>query len=322
MFRRLKYTLSSGKNPKYLYYIRSYMRYWTPRWWTLHQRERLLSRLREHPEAAYLQERIDYYNHMPTGPLPAEAPTLGEHRPMRQKVYFFDTYEFLRYWPKGLRWLFLPGDIVHVPEAPTIVKSRPLTEDDGCSVLMKLDKVRHFTYVQDGRSWREKEDRVIFRGKVMDKPIRVRFMELYFGDPRCDAADVSRHPQHPEWLGEKRSLEEHLAFKFIMALEGNDVASNLKWIMSSHSLAVMPRPTCETWFMEGRLIPNYHYVEVRPDLSDLFERMQYYIDHPEEAEAIIRHANDYVAQFRDEERERLISLGVLERYFQRTGQLS
>jgi RNase adaptor protein for sRNA GlmZ degradation len=73
--------------------------------------------------------------------------------------------------------------------------------------------------------------------------------------------------------------------------------------------------------MEGSLIPNYHYVEIKPDYSDLEERVQYYIDHPEEAEAIIRHAHEYIAQFQDKRRERLISLLVLEKYFQQTGQL-
>lgn len=61
----------------------------------------------------------------------------------------------------------------------------------------------------------------------------------------------------------QKTIREHLDYKFIMAIEGNDVASNLKWVMSSNSLAVMPRPTCETWFMEGTLIPDYHYIEVR-----------------------------------------------------------
>ena len=62
-----------------------------------------------------------------------------------------------------------------------------------------------------------------------------------------------------------------------MALEGIDVASNLKWVMSSNSIAVMPRPTCETWFMEGTLIPDYHYIEIKPDFSDLEERLNQYI---------------------------------------------
>ena len=92
-----------------------------------------------------------------------------------------------------------------------------------------------------------------------------------------------------------------------MAIEGNDVASNLKWVMSSNSLAVMPRPTCETWFMEGTLIPDYHYIEVKDDFSDLEEKLNYYIAHPEKAEEIIAHAHEYVAQFRDKKTRRLVA---------------
>ena len=68
--------------------------------------------------------------------------------------------------------------------------------------------------------------------------------------------------------------------------------------------------------MEGKLIPNYHYVEVKPDFSDVEERTRYYNDHPEEAKEIIAHAHEYVAQFKDQTREKLISLAVLDKYFQ------
>ena len=105
-----------------------------------------------------------------------------------------------------------------------------------------------------------------------------------------------------------------------MALEGNDVASNLKWIMSSNSIAVMPQPTYETWFMEGKLIPDYHYIEVKPDFSNLEEKMDYYTQHPDEAEEIIRHAHEYVKQFKDKKREDIISLMVLDKYFSATQQ--
>jgi spore maturation protein CgeB len=70
--------------------------------------------------------------------------------------------------------------------------------------------------------------------------------------------------------------------------------------------------------MEGTLIPNYHYIEVKDDFSNLQERLQYYIDHPDEAEAIIRHAHEHVAQFRDAKREKLVSLLVLKKYFEMT----
>lgn len=122
-------------------------------------------------------------------------------------------------------------------------------------------------------------------------------------------------------MTEKKTIKEHLDYKFIMALEGNDVASNLKWVMSSNSLAVMTKPTCETWFMEGTLIPDYHYVEVKEDFSDLEEKLQYYISHPDKAEEIIRNAHEFVRQFQDKKRETLISLLVLEKYFRLSGQI-
>lgn len=147
-------------------------------------------------------------------------------------------------------------------------------------------------------------------------------MEMYYGSEICDAGISNRHPSlPPEWTKPHIPMYDHLYYKFVMAIEGNDVATNLKWIMSSNSLAVMPRPTYETWFMEGRLIPDYHYVAIKADYSDLEERLQYYIEHLDEAEQIVRHAHEYIDQFRDRRREKLISLLVLYKYFERTGQL-
>ena len=117
------------------------------------------------------------------------------------------------------------------------------------------------------------------------------------------------------------TIDEQLAYKFILSLEGNDVASNLKWIMSSQSVAVMPKPKFETWFMEGTLIPNYHYIEIKDDFSDLEEVLKYYISNPNKAQEIVKNANEYVSQFKNKEREKLISLLVLEKYFKKTNQL-
>lgn len=309
----------SGKNAKLPYFVRGYLRRLTPRFCLEWRRRRLLSAWQSRPDADYIRTRLDYYcSPSFTATLAADAPPIGAHRPHRQKVYFFDTHEYLRYYAPDLRWHFLPGDITHIPERPSIVKSRPIHGDNRHSVVMKLDKVRHFIFVEDSTPWVQKRDMAVFRGKVQQKEVRRRFMELYHQHPMVDAADVSRRPEDSHWAGRKMSLYEHLDYKFILALEGNDVASNLKWIMSSQCLAVMPRPTYETWFMEGQLLPGVHYVEIKADLSDLEEQMRYYMAHPSEAETIIRNANAWVDQFRDREREDLLSLLVLERYFQQT----
>ena len=72
--------------------------------------------------------------------------------------------------------------------------------------------------------------------------------------------------------------------------------------------------------MEGSLIAGYHYVEVKEDFSDLEEKIRYYTEHIQEAEDIIAHANEYVSQFMDKEREEIIQLLVLQKYLRLSGQ--
>ncbi len=313
----LRYIFNSGKNSKFTYYLRGYASELVPSCYWRSQREGLLAQIAQREDREYIRSRIDYYCPMNAPQvLPETSPTIGEQRiPKKQKVYYFDSREVTRYFAPSLHWTLLPGDITYVPGVPSIVKSRPLANDVSNSTLLKMDKVRHFIFVDDPLPWEEKKPIAIFRGKAAGKQSRMDFMRMYFGSTICDCGDVSRPGTvPPEWQTEKKTIGEHLEYRYIMALEGNDVASNLKWVMSSNSIAVMPRPTCETWFMEGTLIPNYHYIEIKPDFSDLKERLDYYNHHPEEAKQILTHAHAYVNQFRDKKREQLIALGVMDKY--------
>lgn len=330
----LAYKLHSGKNSKLAYYTRNYLLYLLPDSLfraSLAGGGTIFPHTVTEEERRIIDDRTGYYcKAFADTPLPPDAPTLAMHKlPARNyaSVYFFDSYEYTRYFPKRLRWSYLFGDITRVPDTPSIVKSRPIGDGNANSVLLNLNKVRHFVFLEDSIPFAQKKNMAIFRGDVRNKENRRRFMERWFGSALCDAGDTTpeatadRLGLPAEWRRESIPLREHLQYKFILALEGNDVASNLKWIMSSNSLAVMPRPKYETWFMEGRLIPDYHYVEIADDFSDLEQKMQYYSDHPDEAEKIIAHAHEFVEQFRDKRLERLISLNVLQRYFEQTGQL-
>jgi hypothetical protein len=66
--------------------------------------------------------------------------------------------------------------------------------------------------------------------------------------------------------------------------------------------------------MEGLLQPGIHYVEIADDFSDVEEKINYYEQHPEEAEKIIANANAYTQQFLDLETEELLSYLVVKRY--------
>ncbi|MDO4715439.1 MAG: glycosyl transferase family 90 [Bacteroidales bacterium] len=334
--RFLPYPLLSGKPVKLFYYIRAVLRELVPAAWCRYRLAAKLHSIDKRADANYIRARVAYYNKI-THSFSLATLTHGVSKNggivrfvgriadfkfgTCQKVYYIDLREVTRYFSPNALISYYPGDVYeHLPQ-PSLVKSRLLTSGHENSVLMKLDKHRHFMFVKDPYAWEDKMNRIVFRGKIRESRLRRPFLERYFDHPMVDAGVVGRNEGYPTaWEAPKMSIEEHLHYKFILSLEGNDVATNLKWVMSSNSIAVMTRPTCETWFMEGCLQPGVHYIEIANDLSNLEAQLNYYIAHPDEAKRIIANAHAWVEQFRDHEREELISLQVMQQYLKQSGQ--
>lgn len=268
-----------------------------------------------------IQARVSYYCKLDSGLLPSSFKTpIKSYKRKGYTSYYFDLKEFLHYFPKSYRFNYYFGDETHVEPIPTLFKARPIEGDNFNSVLFKLDKRRHFRFVEDRLSFSDKKDTAVFRGAVT-QPHRIRFMQEMFDHPLVDAGQSNNSDEHPEWQKPFMSVEEQLQYKFLICLEGNDVASNLKWAMSSNSVVVTPKMKFETWFMEGTLQAGVHYIEVEDDWSDFEEKIQYYIDNPLEAEKIVKNAHAYIAPFKDEKLEQLVCIKTLERYFELSGQL-
>ncbi|MEM6463884.1 MAG: glycosyl transferase family 90 [Pseudomonadota bacterium] len=184
---------------------------------------------------------------------------------------------------------------------------------------MKLDKLRHFSFPRDEIAFEDKKSAAVWRGGAHN-PVRKELVLRYRGHPLFDVGFSDVQPTQADY-GPFLHPKEQMAYRYIISLEGVDVASNLKWIMASNSLCLMPPPNYETWFMEGRLQPGIHYVQVAPDMHDLEDKLLFYERHPDDARAIIRNANDYVSQFLNAGMERVVSILVMYKYFVATGQV-
>ena len=236
-------------------------------------------------------------------------------------VYYLDLIEYARFFPSNYMIAYLFGDITSVPEVPSLTKSRPIVNSDN-SILMKFDKVRHFYFVRNDIPYQQKKNRLVWRGAVL-QPHRIKFMEKKFNKSSLiDVGDFNKSGiyHNNEWRVPHMSIGEQLQNKFILSIEGFDVATSTKWIMSSNSLCFMTKPKFETWFMEGQLIPDYHYVLISDDYSNLEEKIDYYIVNTEEAEGIIKNANNYISQFKNQKSEDWLHLKILERYFNLSNQ--
>lgn len=265
------------------------------------------------------QARLDYYCRLSSPFQLTDGINLEQFRAHPKSTYFLDFYPFIRAFPTSSQFLTLFGDVVTVPDQPSFVKSRPINGDNRNSVLMKLDAIRHFTFVNDPLKFRKKQASLVWRGRLhLDsaKERRLDFLREFTGNSRFNIGHINKGSVFPEFRKSRMSIHDQLNFKYILSLEGVDVATNLKWIMSSNSLCFSQKLKFETWYMEGLLKPGVHYVEIAEDFSDVEEKIDYYEQHPDQAEQIISNANAYTRRFLNSEIEDLLSYLVVKRYLE------
>jgi len=331
--KKLLHILNNGKCQKFLYYIISHIYLLIPKRLLRQRLRQILNNGKERPDWNYIQQRVNYYNKLNQENYVENKTwyerfiSLKEKKTYKQEVYNSDMLQYAHWFPSYLRWNICSDNINDVPDIPSIVRIRPLITSNQNSILMNFSIIRHSIFVKDNKEFTRKQNKIIVREEAEHseadeyKESLYRFSHLYRNHPLCDLCKTDGCHANPQRRIPKKTLRQHLNYKFILSLERNDAANNIEWIMSSNSIAVMPRPTCETWFMEGKLIPNYHYIEIKADFSDLEERLTFYITHTEEAQQIINHAHEYVKQFKNKKREKLISLLVLKKYFEMTADI-
>jgi len=239
---------------------------------------------------------------------------------------------------------FLMGDIHTHCNQPTIVKSRPIKNNNvSNNVILLLNKHRHWETCESlNRNFNDipfekKNPKAIWRGSttgpfinqstslwypINEKASRYDLINRWFNKSKIIDVGIVGVPQLSNELQNKVNMfvkpvmkpTEMAKYKYIISVEGNDVATNLKWIMTLNSVVLMPKPTMETWFMEGMLKPYIHFVPIQNDFEDLEDQIKWCEENQEFCKTIIKNANDYVQQFLDELKNDEITKNICERY--------
>ena len=165
--------------------------------------------------------------------------------------------------------------------------------------------------------WEDKRDALIWRGSatgvLTDKTIvkdypdggwRISVVKRYFAKrSRADVAftdgDAIKLWRRKYGIGElvrstDTTMEDQLKYKYIFMLEGNDVATGLKWQLLSNSVVFMARPTCVSFAMEDTLVPFVHYVPLKDDYSNLEEMIEWARKNDAKCKWIAEQATRYI----------------------------
>lgn len=267
-----------------------------------------------------MQKRLHYYNQISSDFSDIlQGAQDKEHInkfPFSKTTHYFDSYKITKYFKDELWWIKRFGDVREHLSVPSICKSRLIEKGNENNILLKLGKDRHYDFVEDRLKFEDKKPKAVWRGANFQAN-REAFLRAYAGFDFCDIADARTNKVHirANYLNKRAQM----GFKYIISLEGNDVASNLKWAMHSNSLVITQKLKYETWFMEGCLKAGEHFVLC--DNENLGEVVEYYNTHTSEAKAIIDNAHAYVAKFLDDEMEFHLGILVMAKYFYYSGQI-
>jgi hypothetical protein len=214
------------------------------------------------------------------------------------------------------RFIFVPGDVSHTTkDIPFLSKTRPISSTDGKNVILPFNNARHWDPVSHVKEndipFDKKKNKAIWRGIANGKDKRSAMINMYykFSDP--NVIDIGFTKFLPSYVGNRKqemikdtkTMKELLTCKYLISVEGNDVATNLKWVLASNSVCIMPIPRTESWLMEGLLIPWVHYIPINDDFSNLEETIQWGNENPDDVIRIINSANSYMSRFMDSENE-------------------
>ena len=148
-------------------------------------------------------------------------------------------------------------------------------------IVWKLATHRHFdklyTIYQEDSAWSEKKNMAIFRGQLTGSKhgynkrvsdyencqnlLRCRMVYNHANSTLLDAKLTHTRNRLPsildgvDLMSKKVTLQTMLQYKGIVMIEGNDVASGLKWALLSQSVVLMPIPKHTSWAMEELLQP-------------------------------------------------------------------
>ena len=157
-----------------------------------------------------------------------------------------------------------------------------LRDDDAAQKCQELDRCRLVHEVN-----------AFYQDHPKTKPL----VDAKLVTPLLQHTDMPKSIHGVKLFGERKTKQKLLKYKAIIMLEGNDAGTGFKWALFSNSVVMTAeRPKFTSWAMEELLEPWVHYIPLDPHNfgQDVHAKMQWMLDHDEEAYAIARRGSLWI----------------------------
>ena len=282
-----------------------------------------------------LQSKPHLYSHKPSSLFFIHDKIQQKEFPSYWNGYYDDIYPYLTSTlPVHKTVSVFFGDIREECLFPTLVKTRPVHLDSIFgSVLFPLQMSYHFKpspIPSHPPRFLTKKSQIIWRGastglgfstpdSASEHPAhRSYFLQMVSGkhphilDAGLSVLTDNAHPHYSRYVKGSLSRENILEYKYVLSIEGHDVAGNLKWLLDSDSVVFMTSPNVVSWFMEDHLQPYVHFIPLQDDFSDLESQFIWAERNPSKCLEIIQNANAFIRQFYDPTLEKQIASRVMQ----------
>ena len=254
---------------------------------------------------------------------------------INNNMLFYDNYNYqIKHYINDLRKCFSEskidkftvfialGDIDIKMKQFCFTKSRPIDLINNYNILLNLNTPRHWGGLDDVNKYdipyNKKNNNIIWRGVSTGKYKRVNFVDKFQNNINKNIdikfSSLVQNVPNNNYILHNMSIKDQLQSKFIISIEGNDVATNLKWILYSNSVVIMPKPTVSSWLMEDMLIAGIHYVEIMNNYSDLEEKYNWCLNNLDECNRIADNGKKYIQQFLNIDNEKEITKRIIDIY--------
>lgn len=202
------------------------------------------------------------------------------------------------------------GDDFDNSSYPSFIKTREINKNSYNNILLNLNTEIHVSMLHFINSidipFNEKNNKLLWRGSSTGKVrhlLRETLVKQFqnHSNPNIDIKFTNlvqgyTNNNNEYIIADNMSYQEQLKSKFIISIEGNDVATNLKWLLLSNSVVLMPIPKICSWYMEDHLQPFTHFIPLNDDFNDLEEKYNWCLENLDDCEKISQNATKYIQQ--------------------------